>query len=171
MNAQSQGVSPAKAGFRYLVEVVKDGQVIDSEVVDNLIPVEGINHILNVVMNAGSPVTTWYLGLYEGNYTPQTTDTAATLPAAATECTAYSNATRWALITGSAAAGVVDNSANKTEFTFTADKTVYGGFISSVSGKGATSGVLVSVVKFASAKVMTTGAVLRVTAGLSITST
>ncbi len=169
MNVQE--LSAGRAGFTYLVEVVKDGKVIDSEVCHNLIPVEGINHMLNAVLNAGSQVTTWYLGLYEGNYTPQTTDTAATLPAAATECTTYDNATRWALVLGSAAAGVVDNSANKTEFTFNADKTVYGGFISSVSGKGATSGVLVSVVKFSSAKVMTIGAVLRVTAGLSITST
>lgn len=159
-----------KAGFRYLVEVVKDGVVIDSEVADNLMPTEGLNHMLGVTIKSVAAAPTWYIGLYEGNYTPVLTDTAALFPAAATETVAYSEATRVEFVEGAVAAGAVDNSASKAEFTFTANKTVYGGFISSASAKGGVTGALLSAVRFASPKVLEIGAILRVTAGFTLAS-
>jgi hypothetical protein len=160
-----------KLGFKYQFEIVKDGVVVDAWEETNLMPTEGLNHVLNTVLKGGTPVTTWYCSLFEGNYTPLATDTAAAFPAAATECTAYDEAARVAITFGTVAAGAVDNSAAKAEFTFNATKTVYGGAIQSVSGKGATTGALLSAVKFATAKSMEAGAVLRVTAGLTLTST
>lgn len=45
MNSALQG------GFLYLVEVVdKAGNVVDSEEIHNLVPIEGLNHFLNVVL-------------------------------------------------------------------------------------------------------------------------
>lgn len=156
------------AGFRYLVEVVKDGVVIDSEEVSNLMPIEGLNHMLGVTLKAVTQAPTWYIGLYEGNYTPVATDTAATFPAAATETTTYAESTRVEFNEGSVTSGSVDNSANKAEFTFNANKSVYGGFISSASAKGGITGALLSAVKFSSPKVLEIGAILRVTAGFTL---
>lgn len=157
-------------GFTYLIEVLKDGVVIDSETVHNLMPTEGLNHMLGSTLAGASQVSTWYLGLYEGNFTPSIGDTAALLPSLAVECTAYTGATRKTWVPGAVAAGVVDNSASRAEFEFTANKTVYGGFMSSAPAKGATTGALISVVRFSSPRVLDTGSILRVTAGMTLTS-
>lgn len=156
--------------FKYLIEVVKDGRVIDSEVVDNIVPTEGLNHILNTVLKGGVQVPQWYLGVYEGNYTPVAGDTAAGFAAAATESSSYSGTTRPAYTPGAVAGGAVSNSTSVTEFTFNAQKTIYGGFMVSSNVRGGTAGVLLSAVKFASAKAMEPGAILRVTAGLTLNS-
>ena len=158
------------AGFEYLIEVVKDGVVIDSEVVHNLIPTEGLDYILSTALKGGSQSALWYVGLYEGNYTPLASETAATFPAVATECTTYSEATRPAWTGGAVATGAVSNVASRAEFTSTTDKTVYGGFVVSASGKGGTTGTLISVVRFSSPKTFDSGSVLRVTAGFTMTS-
>lgn len=158
------------AGFEFLVELLVDGKVVDSEVVHNLLPTEGINHMLNVVFKGGAQVTTWYVALYEGNYTPLSTDTAATFPAAAVECTTYAEATRVEWVEGAIAAGAVNNSAARAEFTSNALKTVYGGFITSLSTKGGTTGTLISVVRFSSPKPFESDSVLRVTGGFTMTS-
>lgn len=160
-----------QAGFTYLFEWIKDGVVVDSETVHNLLPTEGANYMLNAAFHGGTQVTSWYVGLYEGNYTPTVADTAAGFPGAATECTAYVETARPAFTSGAAAAGVIDNSANRAEFTSNANKVVYGGFISSVATKGATTGVLSSAVRFASPRNFDSGSVLRVTAGFTLTST
>lgn len=160
-----------KAGFVYAVEVLDAaGDVVETSTDHNLMPAEGIAHTINTLLKGGAPVTAWYVGLFEGNYTPAPTDTAATLPAAATECTAFSEATRAALALGAISGGAVDNASSKAEFTFPVDKTIYGGFISSASAKGSTSGVLLSIVRFGSPKVLSAGSTLRITAGLALAS-
>jgi hypothetical protein len=160
-----------KGGFEYLVEVVdRNGNVVDSEVVKNLMPTEGINHVLGVVLKGVAPVSSWFVGIYEGSYTPASTDTMATFPGAATECTAYDEATREAFVSGAITSGSLDNGASKAEFTMNAAKTIHGGFIGSSSSKGSTSGVLLSVVRFASPKVLDVGSILRVTAGFTMAS-
>lgn len=163
----------AKAGFTYLVEVVKDGVVLDSEVVHNIVPLEGIHHALGVLLLDATKVTQWYIGLYENDYTPVTGDVMSTFPTSgvALEVTTYAGANRLAFTPGAASAGSVTNATNRAEFEFNATKTVRGGFISSSGTKAGTTGVLLSAVKFASAKSMEDGAILRVTAGLTITST
>jgi len=158
------------SGFTYRVEVVRDGQVVDSEVVDNLMPTEGLNHILNVLLKGAAQNASWYIGLYEGAYTPDAASTAATFPAAATEVTAYAETNRVLFQGSTVSGGQSNNSAARAEFTLSANKTVTGGFIASAPGKGATSGVLLSVVRFSSPKVVEAGSVLRVTAGVSLNS-
>jgi hypothetical protein len=159
-----------EGGFEYLVEVVKDGRVVDSERVCNLMPSEGITYMLNTTFKGGAQVTGWYVGLYEGNYTPSSSDTAAALPALATECTAYAETARVQWVSGAVSSGTLDNVSSRAEFTFNATKTVYGGFITSSATKGSTSGVLSSVVRFASPKSLDSGSVLRVTAGFTLAS-
>ena len=161
----------AKAGFTYTLETVKNGQVIDKEVVHNLIPVEGINYLINTGLKAGAAFPAFYVGLFEGAYTPLPADTMATFPAAATELVAYAETTRRALVLGAVSAGAVDNVASKAEFTGTTNgKLAHGGFICSAPAKGAATGVLISAVRFTSPKTLDAGTVLRVTGGFQITS-
>jgi hypothetical protein len=162
--------STAAGGFVFTVETVKNGVVIDTEVVHNLWPTEGINHMLNAEFKGGAQASTWYVGLFEGNYTPTIADVASTFPALATECITYVEATRPVWTSGSVVSGNVNNSASKAEFTSSANKTIYGGFLTSAAAKGATSGVLGSIVRFASPKAFDADTVLRVSAGLTLVS-
>ena len=164
--------SEAKAGFIYQMEFYDPaGNLEHQEAAHNLIPIEGINHLLDTEYNAGAQVAQWYIGLFGGAYAPQPTDTAATLPALAGEVTNYEGTTREAFACAPAAAGIVTNSANKAEFVFTSNGTVTGGFISSAPTKGSTAGVLGSVVALASPKTVSAGSTLRVTATNQIAST
>lgn len=163
--------SGARMGFNYVVEVVRGGKVIDRESVHNLIPAEGLDHVMATVFKGGAQVPTWYLAIFEGNYTPTAGLTAAAFPATATECTAYTSGTRLEFVEGAVAAGSLDNSASKAEYTMNADKTVYGGVITSAAAKGATTGVLISAVRFATAKAVLAGDVLRVMATNTLAST
>ncbi|MEK7425739.1 MAG: hypothetical protein AAB131_18090 [Actinomycetota bacterium] len=163
--------SKTKPGFTYLIELFDpQGKLLDTEIVHNLVPIEGLNYFLGTGIAGVTQATAHYIGLFEGNYTPIPAITAATIIAAATECTTYTPSARPAFTHGAIANGRADNSASRAEFTATADKTIYGGFISSVAAKGATSGRLISAVRFASPKAFTTGSVLRVTAGLEFIS-
>lgn len=160
-----------KAGFTYLVEVVaRDGSIRESETIANLMPNEGLSHMLGVTLKGATQILSWHVGIYEGNYTPVAGDTAAAFPASATESSAYAEATRPVLTLGVVTAGAADNSASRAEFTANATKTFYGGFVSSSAAKGSTSGVLLSAVRFASPKNLSSGEVLRVTAGFNLVS-
>ena len=154
------------AGFNYLVDLYDaDGKLTESEYVHNLMPVEGLNHVLMAVLKSGGTFPHWYIGLFKGNYTPSPTDIMSTFPAGATELTEYAETVRQELLTGSVVSGACDNVLNKAEFTANAGVTAYGGFISTSATKGNSSGVLLSAVRFASPKVLSNGSVLRVTAG------
>lgn len=163
---------PLRAGFSYLIEVIDGGtgSVRDSEECKNLMPIEGIHYLINVAMKQGAQVSSWYIGLFEGNYTPDSTDVMADFPTAATESTAYDEATRRAFTPGTVVSGSVDNAAARAEFTMNEAKTIYGGFIGSASAKGSGSGTLLSAVRFTSPKQLGDGDVLRVTAGFTIAS-
>ncbi|HOU64415.1 MAG TPA: hypothetical protein PK861_00080 [Thermomonas sp.] len=163
--------STAGAGFVYVIETIKGGRVIDQITAHNVMPTEGANAILQAALLGGTQVPTWYIGLYEGNYTPSIGDTAALLPGLATECTTYDGTTRKSWVPGAATGGAASNAAAKAEFTFTANKTVYGGFMTSAPARGATVGALVSVVRFPSPRVLDIDSILRVTAGIVLTPT
>lgn len=141
-----------RVGGRFQIEHIRDGEVIDVEDVSNLVVNEGLDHLLNTVFAGGTPVGTWYLGLFEANYTPIATVTGATISATATESTAYDEAARQTYNEAAASAQSITNSANKATFTMNATKTIYGAFLISNATKGATSGVLFSAARFASAK-------------------
>lgn len=163
----------SKAGVQYWTEIVDpDGNVVERFAAPtlNLVPTEGLNHMLGVVLKGAAQVPTWYIGLFEGEYTPSALITAATLPALADECTDYASPTRVEFVEGSVAAGSVDNATALAEFVFTADVTVRGAFITSSDVKGSTSGVLLSIARFPSPKPQTAGSTLRVMAGPTVTS-
>lgn len=178
-----------KAGFKYHLEHIRridvmkemglsiegletrgDSVVLSVEDVSNLIPTEGLNYMLGATLTGVTQISSWYIALFEGDYTPVAGVTAATFPAAATESTAYTEATRVAWTPGSISAGSVSNTASKAVFTINATKTIYGIAQTSVSTKSATTGVLMSVARFATSKAVVATDVLNVTSTLSATS-
>jgi len=133
-------------------EHVRDGEVIDRWSQPNLVVNEGLNSLLGIMFHGDTQITTWYLGLFEGNYTPVAGLTAATVTANSTECTAYDEATRQAYDEAAAASQSITNSASRATFTFNATKTIYGAFLVSASAKSATTGTLFSAARFSSSK-------------------
>jgi hypothetical protein len=159
-----------KAGFIYTVETLKDGVVIDREIVKNIIPIEGLNHLIAVGFKAAAQYPTWYIGVYEGAYSPTADDVMATFPITATELTAYVESTRRPLVLGDVAGGAVSNILSKATITGTTDgKFAHGGFVCSAPAKGATTGPLVSAVRFSSPKPLGAGMALNITAGFTLT--
>lgn len=131
---------------------IRNGEVIDEWEDHNLVVNEGLNSLLDIMFHGGTQITTWYCGLFEGNYTPVATVTAATITAAATETTAYDEATRVEYNEAAAASQSTTNSANKATFTFNATKTIYGAFLVSNATKSGTTGTLFSAARFSAAK-------------------
>jgi hypothetical protein len=157
-------------GFVHHVQHIQDGVLIDEEFVHNLLPLEGRNHMWDVTTHAGSQVSTWYLALFEGNYTPVSTDTAANFAANTTECTAYTEATRPVWVEAAPSSGVITNAASLAVFTMNATKTVYGSALLSSSVKGGTAGILLSIVRFSVAKPAVSGDVLQIAHPLTLVS-
>jgi hypothetical protein len=162
--------SAAQVGFEWFVQVERTDGTIERERIHNLVPTEGLNHMMATEYKGGAQVTQWYIALFEGNYTPVPDLTANTFPATAVECTAYTAGTRKEFVTGAVNTGTVDNSAAQAEFIFNDDKTIYGGVITSSAAKGSVNGVLGSAVRFPSPKPMQAGDKLTVIASNSLTS-
>lgn len=152
-----------KAGGIFTIQHIRDGQCIHEEEVKNLVTNQGLNHILNTVFNGTAPVTTWYVGLFEGNYTPLATDTATNFPVSATECIAYDEAGRVEYNEAASTAQSITNSANKAAFTINATKTVFGGFLASVATKSSTAGTLMAAAKFGTSRSVNAGDQLLIT--------
>lgn len=125
---------------------------IDEWDVENLVVNEGLNHILNTEFNAGTPISSWFLGLFQGNYTPVATDTASVIAVNSTECSSYTSATRLAWTPAAPSAQSITNSASPATFTFNASQTIYGAFLISNSTISGTAGVLFSAAQFSASK-------------------
>lgn len=61
-----------KAGFSYTIETVnrRTGEVVERETAHNLMPVQGRNYALDVLLNGATQVSSWYLLPYGADYTP-----------------------------------------------------------------------------------------------------
>lgn len=133
----------------------------------NLMTNEGLDHVLDVAMNGGTAATAWYVGIFEGNYTPVAGDTAATFATSATESTAYDQTTRPLWDSAAVASQQVTNSASKAQFTINATKTIYGAFLVSSSTKSGTAGTLLAASRFAAARSVVASDELLITYTLS----
>lgn len=167
----ASGVIGCKGVYQF--EHVRGGVVIDSWSDENLVPLEGLNFILNVLaISATSKINTWYLAIGTGNYTVAATDTGANIVGAgrANESSAYTEATRPALVLPASTAGVLTNSASKATFTANAGITVTNAFVVSTSPKADATGTLLSSLKLGTAKTLVSGDQLVVTFTLTATS-
>jgi hypothetical protein len=147
---------------------------IHEQLCKNLVVNEGLNHILNVTFNNTSQITQWYLSLFKGNYTPISTNTAASFTGAATEITGgdmTSPATRDTYDDATSTAQSITNSASRASFVFNATLTAYGAFIQSTSAYGNATGVLLCAAKFGASRSVVATDQLDVTYTLNATST
>lgn len=160
-----------KVGFTYEVtQISPSGVVIAHEKVHNLMPNEGIQHVIKLLFQ-NDTAQNWFIGAYTGTYTPVAADTMATFPTSAAETADYSSATRPAFTPVLSGDGLsVTNTGSEAEFTFTANTRVTGLFVCSNSAKSSTSGILLSAALLPTAKQMEVDGILRVNAGFSFAS-
>lgn len=154
-------------GFIYETAIRRCDGSVERAVDHNLLPEEAVGFVAGLIRATEVPTGSWYIGLFEGNYAPDATVTAATVAALATECTAYSEATRpaWNHAYDS---GVIDSLNAKASFTFPTAKRIYGAFIVSTSTKGGTGGKLLSIARFDTPKDIGAGEVFDVAAALTL---
>jgi len=159
-------------GLVYRVEMIVDGEVVDESIEHNIMPQQSVDHIAGMIRGSGpSPISGWYVGLFESNYVPDSSVRAADLQTTVGESQAYDEANRPAWSNSYDGVGFIGNSGNPIEFTMNASKTIYGAFIASDSVKGGTAGILLSIARFSTAKTVEAGTTLRITAGLTLTPT
>lgn len=137
---------------------VNDGEF---EYAPNRVVDDSINFIIDLILNGGTPIPTWYIAQFSGNVTPAANLTAATFPATCTEFTGYQETVRQEYIVPNAASLSTSNADNLASFTITSAATIYGAAILSVSTKGATTGRLLAAARYLSSKVVDNGDILK----------
>ena len=125
-------------GGVFTFEHRRAGEVIDTWKENNIVPQEGLNHLLNVNFNGKTAVGTWYIGLYSNTYTPLDDDVYTDIGTTFTEINAdYDEATRPAYVPdGDATVKLMTNDASRAVFTFNASATVAGAIFVSSNIKG-----------------------------------
>lgn len=143
--------STIRPGFTYdlVFKSKADGSVLHVERVKNRVPIEGLNDMANVYLKGGTAPAAFYIGLWSGAHIPDGTETAGTLASMVTEVTEYSQTARMPLVLGTVTAGACSNAAALARFDLTGTGTVNGMFLSTVQPKLASTGKLVSIVRFA----------------------
>lgn len=140
-----------------------DGSIRWKNIAHNLITNAGLDHILDVVLHGSTQITTWYVGLKNtGN--PAAGDTLSS-HGGWTENAEYTG-TRPEYVEAASSSQSITNSANKASFAITSDsQSIYGAFICSAAS--GTTGTLLCVANFSSAKSADNGDTLEVTYTIS----
>ena len=164
-------VARARLGSLWEWEHWRDGKLIDSWADHNLCTDQGLTYLLDAGFSAATPITAWYVAVYDNNHTPAAANTYAT--PGFTEATNYSG-DRKAWQEAGVAAKAITNSANKASLTFTSAATIYGaalvggGSAATTKGDTAGGGKLYNLSAFSSgAKSMASSDVLKVTITLT----
>ena len=141
----------------------------------NLVVNEGLAHILNVALGATAKPAGYFLALFSGAASPQANWTAAGFSAVAGEVVSmtegYTSPTRPAWTPGVAATNSIDNMAAVATVTIaTAGQiNVTGAAMLTSSGRGSTTGVLVSATRYAAARTFQNGDTYDIGYRLSLT--
>ncbi len=163
------GAKLSVGGF-FTLDHWRNGELLASENLHNLVVLEGRNDLLSTYLKNGAQIPSWYVALFAGNITPSDALTAANFPSSATEFTNYVESTRQAWVGGSVSNAAVDNNASKAAFTVdVGGGTVYGAALVSASAKSATTGKLFAATRFSASRAVLQYDVLNV--GYSVTAT
>ena len=127
---------------RFVIKHIRDGVVIDQWDAPNAVTLEGRRHMLGATLSGSAPITTWYIGIYRGNISPDESWQAVSVSANSDEIDiTYDEATREEWIEGlHATAASISNAATDggtpAEFNFNApEASVRGAFLISASAK------------------------------------
>ena len=130
---------------------------------DNLIPTEGLAHLLNVALGSTAKPAGYYLAIFSGSAAPAANWTAASFAAVANEIVSmaegHTGATRPAWTPTNTTTGSIDNMTTVASLTIaTASQlNVTGAALLSSSQRGGTTGVLVSASQYAAPRVFQNG--------------
>jgi hypothetical protein len=163
----------APCGFTYdvLTRSKYDGGIVDAlRGQRNRIPREGLNDMATAYFKGGAGPAALYVGLWSGAHTPDGEETANTLLTLVNEVTDYSQAARLPLVLGNVADGALSNAADLARFDMLGSGTVNGAFISTTQAKGAATGKIVSVVRFANPRPFDPSVYLELLAGFQFVS-
>lgn len=147
----------------YTGRIIRRGEVIDEFECKNIVVNQGLNYMLNAALGNGAVITTWYVGLFSGNYTVLASDTASNIASASTEVSAYAAGARQAWTPVTATTQSITNAASQASFTFNGSVTVYGAFLVSTATISGTGGTLFSGAQFGSAKSVVATDILQLT--------
>lgn len=144
---------------------------------ENLIPTEGLAHILNVALGTTPKPTGYYLALYSAAAQPAANWTAASFASTASEIVSmtegYSSATRPAWTPTNTATNSIDNMAAsnvaKVTIRTASTLTVQGAAMLTSSSKGGTTGSLISASKYATPRVFQDGDTYEIGYRISLT--
>lgn len=126
----------------YKVECIgADGQVKWVDEFDNLVVNAGLDDSLDKHLKGSTYTAAWYVGLTDDTPSFAAGDTMSS-HVGWVEAEGYSEGTREALTLGTVSGQSVDNSASKASFSINATDVIGGAFITSVSTKGGTTGIL-----------------------------
>lgn len=142
---------------------------------ENLIPTEGLAHILNVALGTTPKPASYHLALFSAAAQPAANWTAASFASTASEIVSmtegYSAATRPTWTPANTATNSIDNMAAVAKVTMktASSLTVQGAAMLTSSARGGTTGALISASKYASARVFQDGDTYEIGYRISLT--
>lgn len=142
---------------------------------ENLIPTEGLAHILNVALGTTPKPTSYHLALFSAAAQPAANWTAVSFASTASEIVSmtegYSAATRPTWTPTNTSTGSIDNMAAVAKVTMktASSLTVQGAAMLTTSAKGGTTGALISASKYASPRVFQDGDTYEIGYRISLT--
>lgn len=142
---------------------------------ENLIPTEGLAHILNVALGTTPKPASYHLALFSAAAQPAANWTAASFASTASEIVSmtegYSSATRPTWTPANTATNSIDNMAAVAKVTMktASSLTVQGAAMLTNSGKGSTAGALISASKYAAPRVFQDGDTYEIGYRISLT--
>lgn len=142
---------------------------------ENLIPTEGLAHILNVALGTTPKPPGYYLALFSAAAQPAANWTAASFASTASEIVSmtegYSSATRPVWTPTNTATNSIDNMAAVAKVTMktASSLTVQGAAMLTNSSKGSTAGALISASKYAAPRVFQDGDTYEIGYRISLT--
>jgi hypothetical protein len=98
--------------------------LLSTEKVHNLVTNQGLDDILDAYFTSGDQKTTWYVAIFDDDYTVLATNTYQSK--GFSESTDYDESTRPTWSGGTVSGQSVDNSASKATFTMNATTDIYG---------------------------------------------
>jgi len=142
---------------------------------ENLIPTEGLAHILNVALGTAPKPASYHLALFSAAAQPAANWTAASFASTASEIVSmtegYSSATRPTWTPANTATNSIDNMAAVAKVTMktASSLTVQGAAMLTNSSKGSTAGALISASKYAAPRVFQDGDTYEIGYRISLT--
>lgn len=142
---------------------------------ENLIPTEGLAHILNVALGTTPKPASYHLALFSAAAQPAANWTAASFASTASEIVSmtegYSSATRPTWTPANTSTNSIDNMAAVAKVTMktASSLTVQGAAMLTNSSKGSTAGALISASKYAAPRVFQDGDTYEIGYRISLT--